>query len=637
MQLKFSLILGLLFSSLSIFAQEGNLNIQAYNKAGAELNNIKVKIFNKNKLVDSLVTNASGNCNKILPMGNYKINFYDNAGNLLATRDSVQILANANKFIYPSLNVGVYNNEYSIKEVSTEVKIRSLDSSPIETSPSPSFEPKMEEVAIVGYATKSISKGAPLSTKRVLGKSYRPSGRVDEKSAATNTANIKANMLTATEINDFGKWNLWEDYAENDFKLFTQLWQIKPVERFAVLIKNEQHYAMPNVAVTLIDANGKELWNAITDNTGRAELWNYFNTKDSVATYPLQVIVKNGSQVFKQEPINAFKQQGVQNISINAPCNNSNIIDIAFVVDATGSMGDEIKYLQAELTNIINTTKANHKNLKINLGSVFYRDINDLYVARSTPLSEDVPQTVDFINAQQAMGGGDFPEALDSALEVGLHQLNWSENAITKIMFVILDAPAHDYAVEKMKALAMEAAKKGVRIIPIAASGVDKSTEYLLRSLALATNGTYVALTNHSGIGNDHIAPTTDNIKVELLSEAVERIIKQYVHTQTCNNPVVKNTKDVVPPYLVPLTTDLNLLTLKLFPNPANGFINVQIKKGNLTEFFVADMHGRILSKHQVVSKQNTMVNTSALPNGSYLVLYKDKEKMSAVPFIVQH
>jgi hypothetical protein len=73
-----------------------------------------------------------------------------------------------------------------------------------------------------------------------------------------------------------------------------------------------------------------------------------------------------------------------------------------------------------------------------------------------------------------------------------------------------------------------EAAEKGIMLIPIAASGTDKTTEFLLRYMAIATNGTYTFLTNHSGIGNAHITPTIGNYKVEYLNNLMVRIISKY-------------------------------------------------------------------------------------------------------------
>jgi hypothetical protein len=58
-----------------------------------------------------------------------------------------------------------------------------------------------------------------------------------------------------------------------------------------------------------------------------------------------------------------------------------------------------------------------------------------------------------------------------------------------------------------------------------------------MRTFALATNGTYVFLTDDSGVGNAHIKPTTDKYDVEKLNEAIKRVIKQYTQMPDCNNP----------------------------------------------------------------------------------------------------
>jgi hypothetical protein len=66
-----------------------------------------------------------------------------------------------------------------------------------------------------------------------------------------------------------------------------------------------------------------------------------------------------------------------------------------------------------------------------------------------------------------------------------------------------------------------------VRIVPLGASGVDKDTEFLMRMLDIATGGTYTFLTNHSGIGGDHLEPTIGEYDVELLNDLLVRVITQ--------------------------------------------------------------------------------------------------------------
>ncbi|MDD4641760.1 MAG: hypothetical protein PHF92_10450, partial [Bacteroidales bacterium] len=68
----------------------------------------------------------------------------------------------------------------------------------------------------------------------------------------------------------------------------------------------------------------------------------------------------------------------------------------------------------------------------------------------------------------------------------------------------------------------------GIKIIPITASGIDKETEFLMRLMAMATNGSYVFITNDSGVGNEHIQASVGEYQVELLNKLMVRLIKKY-------------------------------------------------------------------------------------------------------------
>ena len=206
-----------------------------------------------------------------------------------------------------------------------------------------------------------------------------------------------------------------------------------------------------------------------------------------------------------------------------------NRADVMFVVDATGSMEDEIAYLKKELEDVVSQVKTKQPDMKLQVGSVFYRDIGEEYVTRSAPLSADAVSTINFINQQSADGGGDYPEAVDAALNEAIAQQNWSESARTRILFLMLDAPPHDDSktLQKLQATITEAAAKGIKIIPIASSGMDKETEFLMRFFSLATNGSYVFMTDHSGVGNSHVEPTVGDYQVEYLNELLARIITE--------------------------------------------------------------------------------------------------------------
>ncbi|HQU60085.1 MAG TPA: hypothetical protein PLU64_12855, partial [Saprospiraceae bacterium] len=92
--------------------------------------------------------------------------------------------------------------------------------------------------------------------------------------------------------------------------------------------------------------------------------------------------------------------------------------------------------------------------------------------------------------------------------------------------FLILDAPPHynDATVTAVQAQIRAAAEKGIKIVPVTASGIDKETEFLMRFTAIATNAPYTFKTDHSGIGNDHLEPTVGDYEVEHLNGLIVRL-----------------------------------------------------------------------------------------------------------------
>ena len=73
------------------------------------------------------------------------------------------------------------------------------------------------------------------------------------------------------------------------------------------------------------------------------------------------------------------------------------------------------------------------------------------------------------------------------------------------------------------------AARQGIRLIPVMASGADEATEILCRQLALFTGGRFVFITDHSGIGNAHREPiTTVAYEVKPLITILKEVIYAY-------------------------------------------------------------------------------------------------------------
>ena len=307
-------------------------------------------------------------------------------------------------------------------------------------------------------------------------------------------------------------------------------WKFYPRELVAVKVVDGNDVGIANIPVTLL--NGRQVeFTTKTDNAGYAYCWinlfnKYQNFKNDLWLIVDGVVINGQLKVSSRRNsklnINTVVDKDAKHAKMTA--------DIAFIVDATGSMSDEIRFLKSDLNYIIDHASS-ESNIDLRTAALFYRDVGDNYLTRHDDFTNDVAKTQEFVSRQSANGGGDYPEAVHSALEASLQNLSWDEGARARIAFLILDAPAH-YEEDIIKSLQNSIrlfAKKGIKLIPVAASGVDKETEFMLRFFDLATGGTYVFLTDDSGIGNSHIKATVGNYQVESLAELMIRLIKKYV------------------------------------------------------------------------------------------------------------
>lgn len=360
-------------------------------------------------------------------------------------------------------------------------------------------------------------------------------GSSDKKSSGERNSNSgnqggKAGVVTAAEWNDLNKWEFWNNLLnKKDFSDKVSYWDFYTNHRISVSLINKDNN-QPFVDASLeLKRSEKTIWETRTDNLGKAELWvSLFQKEENVNSDKL-TLWANGVKI--SESVKLFKD-GINEIKINEtekkmiPIN----IELAFVIDATGSMGDELEFLKKDLKSVIQKVQENNSAAKISTGTVFYRDQGDEYVVKHSGFTKNINETLSFIKQQKASGGGDYPEAVHTALNTALNELQWSSVAKTRILFLLLDAPPHHKPeiIKEIHESTKKAAQKGIKIIPITASGIDKNTEFLMRFMAIATNGTYVFITDDSGVGNKHLEPSVGEYQVELLNALMVRLVTKY-------------------------------------------------------------------------------------------------------------
>jgi hypothetical protein len=101
-------------------------------------------------------------------------------------------------------------------------------------------------------------------------------------------------------------------------------------------------------------------------------------------------------------------------------------LDLAIVLDTTGSMGDELNYLKAELRGIVQTVQKKFPEVQQRFALVLYRDEGDDYVTRRFDFTDALADFQKNLSSQSAGGGGDYPEAMHEGLEQA-NQLRWRE------------------------------------------------------------------------------------------------------------------------------------------------------------------------------------------------------------------
>ncbi|NNF35806.1 MAG: T9SS type A sorting domain-containing protein [Saprospiraceae bacterium] len=480
----------------------------------------------------------------------------------------------------------------------------------VELSPGSS----MEEIITIDTKPKTMKKttGFPfesesISTPMAIASDSKISSGSTLRGYTTEKSLPGSGQITAGEWNDLNNWNDWKELINGEeYKSMAETWNIQTNHRYAVLVLNNDDIPLPGAKVEMLDNKGQLIWQSFTDVSGRAELFRDTYQKDS-DIYQIRINYKNESEVVRQI---RHVERGAMVARLDVPCPSSMSVDISWVVDATSSMSDEIMYLQSELLDVINRVKSADADIK--WSSIFYRDEGDEYVTRIQPFSSNPQDVLNFIKEQEAQGGGDFPEAVSDAVHQMTTSLDWRPESKIKLCFLLLDAPPHQNktSMDKYRKSVQAAAAKGIKIIPITASGINRETEFLMKFTSILTNGTYVFITDDSGIGNPHLDPVVTDYEVEKLNDLLVRLIQSYTALSNCNQNVV-NTRNQ---------------DIRFYPNPASDLVNIE----NLLEgdqVFLISASGKIVKTCKVDGKSTHQMNINDLISGNYILRIKGESR----------
>ena len=277
----------------------------------------------------------------------------------------------------------------------------------------------------------------------------------------------------------------------------------------------------PLADISLKDSEGKEGLKLRTGANGLSYI--YPNLDELTPDHILSVTVDAFETVDTNLDSEMITEGGLIKVSLDAKRRPIEKLDLLLTFDATGSMGDEMRYLKAEFEAIVEEISLRHPHIDMRHGLILYRDKGDEYVVKDFPFTDDLGRFQSTLNKQKARGGGDMPEAMHTALQRGL-TLDWREDSL-KVNLLVADAPPHDNKIYETWEAGLASRNLGIHLVPLAGSGVDKTAEFMMRNMATITKGRYLFLTDDSGIGNAHAEPTVDCYVVTHLDGLVTRVL----------------------------------------------------------------------------------------------------------------
>ncbi len=296
-------------------------------------------------------------------------------------------------------------------------------------------------------------------------------------------------------------------------------------ERVRLEVRDARGLAVPDAAVAVYAAGrAQPLW-ARTDAAGRAWLMPQADMAGSV----FEVQVSKGGESTRVLWQRGQKDALQAQLSGAAPPPAR--LDVAFLIDATGSMGDEIDKLKRSMRSIADEVARLPSRPDLCWALVAYRDRGDAFLVRGTDFSHDLAAFQAELAQLQAGGGGDYPEALSEALHTAVHRLSWRGEGTARLLLLVADAPPQlqrgaPHFDDEVRA----AAGRGIKLHAVGASGLDALGEYCFRLAAQFTGGRFVFLTYAdaarpaSGPGRETVHDVR-NYSVQTLDQLVVRLV----------------------------------------------------------------------------------------------------------------
>lgn len=300
-------------------------------------------------------------------------------------------------------------------------------------------------------------------------------------------------------------------------------------ERHLLTVRDRTGRGVPEAQVQVRSPNGAQL-RARTDSAGR--VWLHPRSFDAGQSTLYEVTATRGGQT-AQGLLRRGQKDALELQLDGAVAPQRARLDLVFLIDATGSMADEIQKLKSSLRSIADDAARLPSRPDLYFGLVAYRDTTDPFVLRSHDFTDDLGAFQKVLNQLQADGGGDYPEAMSEALHETVHRLSWRGEGATRMVVLLADAPPQLGPERPRYDAAMQVALgKGIKVFSVGASGLDPQGEFVQRQIAQYTGGRFVFLTYDraddpaSGPGRETVHDVK-NYSVATLDRLIGRLIRE--------------------------------------------------------------------------------------------------------------
>ena len=147
-----------------------------------------------------------------------------------------------------------------------------------------------------------------------------------------------------------------------------------------------------------------------------------------------------------------------------------------------------------------------------------------------------------------------------------------------------------------------------------------------MRTLAIATNGRLLFLTDDSGIGDAHAEPSVGPYRVEKANDLIFRLILEFAAFKPCQEDENNQQFQVA-------NGDNDKLEVSCYPIPANEFILADLKT-TAEQLEIIDAQGKTIMTHSDLPIGITSIDIANLTPGSYFMKFTKGRKVETVKIV---